>query len=359
MLDCFKLPEEISVRVDRHTMQSLIEAIFRSFSMPENAARAATDVLLYADLRGIDSHGVSNMMPSYVAGFRDKRINPNATMSCTEDYAGTLSFNCDRGLGLAQGGALMEIAMARAKEQGIAFVTGYNGSHYGACAYYVHQAVRENLIGISMTTGSLKVLPTFGAEQLVGLNPLGFGVPTGTEIPFIFDAAMSSVASNKIKTLQRLDHEVLPGWISDDLGTPLMKPTKIPDEFMILPLGGTREIGSHKGFSLAMMIEILCGVLTGTGGGPHRRQGNAHCFVALDVERFTDMTTFKADVDCYLRSLLECKPAPGEDRVIYAGVLEHEAERDRTKRGIPYHPEVIFWLRHLANELDIEHGLPR
>ena len=358
MLDCFKVPEEIAVRVAHQVMHPLVQEIFQSFAMPDEAAKAATDVLLYADLRGIDSHGVSNMMPAYVADFRKSIINPNPVMSCTQDFAGTLSFDCDRGLGLAQGHTLMSVAMERARTQGIAFVTGYNSNHYGACAYYVHQAVAENLIGMSMTTGSLKVAPTFGAERMVGLNPLGFGVPTESEIPFIFDAAMSSVASNKIKTLQRLDRKVLPGWISDLAGTPIMKATDVPEDFMILPLGGTREIGSHKGFSLAMMIEILCGVLTGTGGGLHRRQGNSHCFIAIDIARFTDVSVFKQEMDDYLRSILDCKPATGHERVVYAGVLEHEAKIDRCKLGIPYHPEVISWLQRLAHELRIEHRLP-
>lgn len=353
MLDCFKVPEEIAVRVEHRKMHTLVHAIFRSLAMSEEAAKDAADVLIYADLRGIDSHGISNMLPTYVEGLRNGTINSRPTMTCTQDSAATLSFDCDRGLGLAQGRTLMAAAMERARTQGIAYVTGYNSSHYGACAYYVHQAVSESLIGISMTTGSVKVTPTFGAERLVGLNPLGFGVPAGDEIPFIFDAAMSSVASNKIKTLQRLDRNVLPGWISDQEGTPIMEATHVPRDFMILPLGGTREIGSHKGFSLAMMIEILCGVLTGTGGGPHRCQGNAHCFIALDIRRFTELSEFKQEMDAYLRSILDCRPAPGHDRVIYAGVLEHESEINRNTRGIPYHPDVISWLRDLSSELGI------
>ena len=358
MLECFKVPEEIAVRVDTRVMRALVQAVLESLGMPVTAAKDATDVLLYADMRGIDSHGVSNMLPVYVDGLREGDINPNPTMKCTHDCAGTLSFDCNGGLGLAQGRTLMAFAMERTLTHGIACVTGYNSSHYGACAYYVHQAVSENLIGISMTTGSLKVAPTFGAEQLVGLNPLGFGVPTKDEIPFIFDAAMSSVASNKIKTLRRLDREVLPGWICDEEGTPIMATSEVPEQFMILPLGGTREIGSHKGFSLAMIIEILCGVLTGTGGGPYRRQGNAHCFIALDIERFTGLTEFKQDMDVYLRSILDCKPAAGHERVIYAGILEHEAEIDRERHGIPYHPEVISWLREFATKQGIEHSLP-
>lgn len=326
--------------------------------MTEEGAKHASDALLYADLRGIDSHGVSNMLPKYVSGLRSGVINPKPNLSCSQDFAATLAFDCDQGLGLEQGHTLMSVAIDRARTQGVAYVTGYNGNHYGTCAHFVHQAVTEDLIGISMTTGSLKVTPTFGSEQLVGLNPLGFGVPAGTEIPFIFDAAMSAVASNKIKTLQRLDRKVLPGWIADAAGNPVMESINVPQDFMILPLGGTRELGSHKGFSLAMMIEILCGVLTGSGGGPHRHQGHAHCFIAIDIARFSEIAKFKHEMDTYLRAILDCKPAPGHARVIYAGVLEHEAEIDRRNHGIPYHPEVVSWLQTLAHDLNINHNLP-
>ena len=147
-----------------------------------------------------------------------------------------------------------------------------------------------------MTTGGLLVTPTQGAERLLGLNPIGIAAPSNVEVPFIFDASMSSVAANKIQLLRRVDGNVAPGWISDAEGAPVMEESPVLDGFMMLPLGGTREIGSHKGFGLAMLVEILCGVLTGTGGGPFRRQNTAHYFMAYDVGAFCDVDVFKKDL---------------------------------------------------------------
>lgn len=358
MLERFLVPEEIAVRVDQKVMRSAVEGIFVALGMPDEDARAATDVLIYADIRGIDSHGVSNMMRAYVAGFRAQQINPRPNLSRTVDHVAAISYDCDRGLGLAQSREMMEAACERARQTGVAVVTAYNGRHYGPSAYYAHIGVDNDMVGISMTAGGVLVAPTFGAERLLGLNPLGVGVPTDQEVPFIFDASMSSVAGNKIELLKRVGGNVLPGWISDSDGDPIMAETQVPQDFMMLPLGGTREIGSHKGFGLAVMIEVLCGILLGTGGGPFRRKGVGHYFMAYDISRFSDLSTFKSDMDEYLRAILDCRPAPGEERVIYPGVPEHEAELDRKANGIPYHPEVIEWFRKITAELSVEHELP-
>ncbi len=358
MLDRFKVPDDIAVRVKQEDMRHAVEGIFKSFEMPDAEAEAAADVLMYADIRGIDSHGVSNMMRAYVAGFRAGQINPKANLSRTLDHVAALNFDCDRGLGLAQSREMMLAACERANETGVAVATAFNGRHYGACAYYAHVGLDHDMVGISMTAGGLLVAPTQGAERMLGLNPLGIGAPADKEVPFIFDASMSSVAGNKIELLRRVGGHVLPGWVTDAEGNPVMDETQVPQDFMMLPLGGTREIGSHKGFGLSFMIEILCGMLQGTGGGPHRRKGVAHYFMAIDVSRFTDLDGFKKDMDDYLRSILECKPAPGETRVVYPGYPEYEAELDRRELGIPYHPEVIEWFKKTTNELGIDNNLP-
>ena len=358
MLDRFKVPEEIAVRVPQQVMRQVVEDIFQSFEMSSTDAQASADVLMYADVRGIDSHGVSNMMRAYVAGFRGGHMNPKAKLQRTVDHLAAISFDCDKGLGLAQSKEMMLSTCERARETGVAVATAFNGRHYGPSAYYAHVGLNEDMIGISATAGGLLVAPTQGAERLLGLNPLGIGCPANEEVPFIFDASMSSVAGNKIELLRRVGGEVLPGWVTDSEGAPVMTETQVPANFRMLPLGGTREIGSHKGFGLALMIEVLCGLLTGTGGGPHRRQGVAHYFMAYDISKFTDLELFKNDMDAYLRSILDCKPAPGEDRVVYPGIPEYEAELDRSKNGIPYHPEVIEWFKKTADEQGVSHELP-
>ncbi len=357
MLDRFKVPDDIAVRVAPDAMRHTVEAMFGALGMPEADAVQAADVLIYADVRGIESHGVSNMMRAYVHGFRNGHVNPTPDWKIVRDTGPALYVDSDNGLGLAVGPAVMDLAIERAKQYGIAFAVTSNGGHYGAAAYHAHRALPHDMIGISMTSGGVHVAPTFGAEPLLGLNPIGIAAPAGTEVPFLFDASMSSVAGNKIGLLRRVGGHVLPGWVAEEDGTPVMEEAPVPPNFLLLPLGGTRDIGSHKGFGLMMMVEVLTTVLGGTGAGPDRRTAFAHSFIACDVGAFTDLETFKADMDAYLKRLRECRAAPGAERVVYPGMLEAEDEADRSANGIPYHPEVIEWFTATCAELGVAHHL--
>ncbi len=353
MLERFHVPEEIAVRVRIEAMQATVEDIFRKLGMPDEDAVQAADVLLYADARGIESHGVSNMLRSYVASFAQGGINPTPEPRIVRELPAAATLDSDGGHGLVIGPMAMRMAMDRAETYGIGSITAVNGRHFGACAYHAAMALERDMIGIAMTTGGVSVAPVHGAERLVGLNPLGIAAPTRHEPPFIFDASMSSVAGNKIVLAKRLGVPVMPGWIAEDNGTPIMDERAIPDDYMMLPAGGTRELGAHKGYSLAVMIEVLCGILGGSGGGPHRRRGASHHFIAYNLEAFVDLEEFKSDMDEYMRSLQDCTPAAGQSRVVYAGLPEHEEEIERRQHGIPYHPEVIEWFQSITSELEI------
>ena len=353
MLERFHVPEDIAIRVSQDDMRATLVDIFTKLRMPPDDAVLSADVLIYADLRGVESHGVSNMVRSYVTGFQEGKINPNPSTKIIREAAAVCTIDSDQGLGLVVGPAAMNEAIKRAEKYGIGSVSVTNGRHFGAAGYHAAMALEHDMIGIAMTTGGVTVVPTHGAERLVGLNPLAIAAPTRDEPPFIFDASMSSVAGNKITLAKRLGVDAMPGWIAKSDGTPIMDEREIPDEYMILPLGGTREVGSHKGYSLAVMIEILSGVLSGGAAGPHRRAGASHHFIAYKIDAFTDVDGFKDDLDQYMKTLAESKPAPGQDKVTYAGLPEYEEEKDRFENGIPYHPEVIDWFRSISAELQL------
>ena len=353
MLEHFHVPSDIAVRVEPDAMRATVQDIFRAMGMSEQDAQQSTDVLLYADLRGIDSHGVSNMLRVYVQGFQEGRINPTPQWSIIREAAAVCTIESDRAHGGVIGPEAMRIAMDRAESYGIGSVTVANGGHFGAAAYYAAMALERDMIGVAMTAGGVAMVPTSGAVAMLGLNPIAIAAPARDEPPFIFDASMSSVAGNKIRLARRLGHGTLPGWIATADGAPIMEEQEIPDGYLMLPLGGTREIGSHKGYGLSVMIEILTTVLAGRGAGLNRRAGQAHHFVAYKIDAFTDLDQFKDDMDEYLRALRESPPAPGEDGVTYAGLPEHEEEIERSERGIPYHPEVIDWFREVTTELGI------
>ncbi len=357
MLDRFQIPEDIAVRVPADDMRVTVERMFQSLGMPEDDARRCTDALIYADLRGIDSHGVSNMMPSYIARLKDGRINPAPVWKILRDAPAVATVDSDRGLGLTIGPQAMDLALDKAEACGVGAVAVTNGGHFGAAAYHAVRALDRDMIGVAMTVGGLAVAPTFGAKAMVGLNPIGVAAPTRNEVPFVFDASMSSVAMNKIRIARRLGSTVPPGWIAELDGTPIMHETAIPESFLMLPLGGTREIGSHKGYSLAVMVDILSGLLSGTGPGFLHQEDVSHHFLAYRIDAFTDLDGFKDDMDRFMKGLRETPPAPGHDRVLYAGLPEHEAEVERRARGIPYHPEVLDWFRKTAAELGVHHEL--
>ena len=361
MLKQFAVPEDIAVRVEVDKMHNAVLQIFLELGMDEENAERSTDTLLYADTRGIDSHGVSNMLRVYVAGLRSGDINPRPEWKIEREFPATATVDTDRGLGVAVGPELMELAITKAKTYGVGTVIANNGRHFGAAAYHAQLAIEHNMIGLSMTVGGLSVVPTFGAEARVGLNPLSIAVPAKDEPPFIFDASMSSVAGNKVRLAQRLGEPMLPGWVAEADGTPIMEPKELPEDFLILPLGGTREIGSHKGYSLAATIDILAGVLSTAGSAFQRSEGSGngigHHFTAFNIEAFTDADEFKSNMDEYLQALKETPTAPGQERVIYAGVEEHEQEIERRERGIPYHPEVIEWFETTFSELGLSNLL--
>jgi len=357
MLDRFKVPEDIAVRVAPDAMRATVTGLFTALGMGVANATQAADVLVYADVRGIDSHGVSNMTPRYVSWLQKGVINATPQTRVLRDTGPAVTVDGDRGLGLVVGPPAMDLAIERARNHGIGVVLVSNAGHYGAAAYHAHRAIAHDMVGVSMTTGGLLVAPTHGAERLLGLNPIGIAAPSGKEIPFIFDASMSSVAGNKIALLNRVGGKVLPGWVARADGSPVMEEATVPEGFMMLPLGGTREIGSHKGFGLMMMVEVLTTLLAGAGGGPFRRGDSTHYFAAYNIGAFSDAGQFKDDMDAYLRRLLDSKAAPGEKRVVYPGVEEAEIEADRLERGIPYHPEVVEWFTTTCESLQAKHHL--
>ena len=210
-----------------------------------------------------------------------------------------------------------------------------------------------------MTVGGNIVVPTFGAKAMIGLNPIAVAVPAGKEPPFVFDASMSGVAGNKVALAKRLGVKLAPGWVTTPDGTPIMEEVDPADGQMMLPLGGTRDGGSHKGYSLALTVDILSSLLAGGQPGFLDKGTASHHFIAYRIDAFTDVTEFKEQMDIYLKALRECPPAPGHKRVYYAGLPEHEEQIDRRKHGIPLHPEVIEWFRGICSELRIPWTLTR
>jgi LDH2 family malate/lactate/ureidoglycolate dehydrogenase len=204
--------------------------------------------------------------------------------------------------------------------------------------------------------GANQTVPTFGSKPVMGTNPIAWAAPARNMPPFLFDVATTQVANNKIGLARRIGANIEPGWVADLDGEPILEEVAPPDtgDYYLLHIGGTRENGSHKGYGLALMNEIICNELSGYGPGPVVGGSGGHFFQAYDIEAFTDTEKFKDDMDALLQYIVDVPPAKGFERVLYAGLKEDEDEKERMKTGIPYHKEVIEWFESYCVEAGIE-----
>src|SRR5215216_7698999 len=297
MLPRFHVPAADQVLVSESALRRTVKEVFIACGVPADDAADGADVLVSADLRGVETHGVSNMLRAYVAMFKDGDLNPAPDVKLLRNAPGIANLDGDRGLGILQGKKAMQLAIDKARLAGVGVVTMRNSGHLGAVGHFAMQAAKQGLIGVCMTAMSKLVLPTFGAEPRLGTNPISIAAPAKHEPFFLYDAATSSIAGNKIGLARRVGASVEPGWIAQPDGTPIMEMQPVPPGQMyglggyhLLPLGGTREQGSHKGFGLGLMVEMLTTMLS--GGIPSALKDQSplgrHHFAAYDIAAFCD-----------------------------------------------------------------------
>lgn len=355
MLERFKVKETDAIRIQAEPLHRTVSAIFAKMNVVPEDAQLAADVLLSADLRGVDSHGVSNMLRSYIDGYNSGLLNPRPNVRVTRETPSTANLESDGGLGIIVTPKAMDLAIQKAQQVGIGMVTIANGRHLGMAAYHAMRALEHDMIGVCMTSTRPSVVPTFGREPRLGTNPIALAAPAKQEPPFVLDMATSAVASNKFGLALRLGVDLEAGWIADGDGTPIMEQGPVPETFFGLPLGSNRELGSHKGYGLGCMVDIMCGLLSGGGFGmtAGKARRYTHMVAAYQIEAFTSVEEFKEMMDEFLRTLKNTPPAPGHERVLYPGLPEAEVEQERRANGIPLHPEVIQWFKDICNELDM------
>ena len=360
MLEQFKVQPEDQVRVQEKNLRDMVYSVFLKMGLDDEDAALGTDVLVKADLRGVDTHGVSNMLRSYVTGYGNGEINPHPNLTITRETPATANIDGDRGLGIIVVPKAMQIAISKAETVGMGVVTIHNSRHLGMASYHALMAAEKDMIGMCMTSCPPAVLPTFGAEPILGTNPIAVAAPAAKEAPFVFDAAMSAVAGNKLGLARRNETKLLPGWVSDSKGNPIMEEVDPPnsdwgsDASYLLPIGGTREIGSHKGYGMMCIVDILSGILTGGGYGVNPGRPNfGHYVAAYSIEAFMDTDEFKRTMDEWIGMITNSRPAEGHERVLYPGLPEKEAFEERSQNGIPLHTEVVEWFRDISAELSI------
>jgi L-2-hydroxycarboxylate dehydrogenase (NAD+) len=358
-------------RVRVEALDTFCTQVFETLGVPPKDAAITSEVLIAADLRGVDSHGVARL-PRYVNGLRDGVMLLNPEIKVVHETPTTATLDAADGLGQPAGVRGMELAIRKATEMGTGFVAVRNSNHYGIAGYFALMALKHDLIGISLTNSEILVVPTFGKKALFGTNPISVAVPAGEERAYVLDMATSTVPLGKLEVYNRLGKELPAGWATDPEGNP----TQDADLALrglssrdvlggLLPLGGAGELLSgHKGYGLALLVDILCGVLAGTAyselvypKGPNGESLPAkvgHFFGAIRIDGFRPIDQFKADMDNLIRMVKSSPKCESQDRIYIHGEKEFEKEAERRRNGIPLHPKVIANMKKISEELQVE-----
>jgi L-2-hydroxycarboxylate dehydrogenase (NAD+) len=332
---------------------------------PADAAVVA-DVLVAADLRGVESNGVARL-ETYVSRIRSGKLEAKAKVEVIRETPTSLLLDAGNGLGHPAGKHAMLATIEQAKKSGAAFATVRNSNHYGIAGYYAMLALEHDMIGIASTNTVRYGAPTFGRDVTLGTNPFAYAIPAGKEPAFVLDFATTTVPRGKLELYLRKEKPLNPGWAIDEEGNPTLDPAAAV-KGALLPLGGFgTDNGGHKGYGLGLLADILCGVLSGGAFGsdlPVPSSGPepgkiSHFFGAFRIDGFRDVEAFKRDMDRELRAFKDSEKAPGQARIYVAGEIEHDKTLYNRKHGVPVHVNVWNGLERLAGELDIAFALNR
>lgn len=340
--------------------------IFLKIGCSETDAETATRALLSADLRGVDSHGVARLS-GYVRLWEVKRINASPNIRIVHESPSTAVVDGDSGLGLVVAPAAMQIAIDKAKTAGTGWVSVKNSNHFGIAGYHAMMALEHDMIGMAMTNASPLVSPTFSVERLLGTNPIAVAIPAGKEQPFVADFATTTAANGKLEILQRKNQPTPNGWVQTKDGQPSIDANELKNGGALLPLGGDREHGSHKGYMLGSIVDIFSAVLSGANYGPWvppfpayvpmpenmPGEGIGHFFGAMRIDAFRTADEFKTNMDKWIQRFSTAKTVAGEEKVIIPGEPEREMEKERMNNGIKLLQPVVEDLQQVAEKFSV------
>jgi LDH2 family malate/lactate/ureidoglycolate dehydrogenase len=352
--------------IDSTYLKAFTQQIFEKMGCAAEEALLAADCLNQADLRGVDSHGVARLS-GYVRLWEKNRLNAKPNMQVVHETPSTAVLDADLALGLVAGPRAMRIAMDKARRVGSGWVAVKNSNHYGIAGYHAMMALEEDMIGLSMTNASPLVSPTFSKSRFLGTNPIAVAIPAKDEPPFVMDMATTTVANGKLEVLQRKGEDAPLGWAQDKDGKPTTDAFALKKGGAMLPLGGDREHGSHKGYCLGAMVDIFSSVLSGANYGPWVPpfvaflepsanpvgDGIGHFFGAFRIDAFRPANEFKEHMDNWIRTFRQAEPVIPGDQVLIPGDPERILTRERLVNGVPVQQAVIEDLENLASKFEL------
>lgn len=358
-----------TVRIDRKTLKRLMTDVLSGVGVPADDAEICADILLAADRRGIDSHGINRLKPIYYDRIRQGILNPRTRIETVREGPATAVLDGHNGMGMVVSKRAMEIAIGKARQYGLGMVAARNSTHYGIAGYYALMAVDAGMIGITGTNARPSIAPTFSVENMLGTNPLTVGMPTDEEFPFLLDCATSITQRGKIEALARDGQPVPEGLVIGRDGALLTDAEAIlkaltGDTAALLPLGGAGEArGGYKGYGYATVVEILSAALqagsflkalSGTDAeGKKIPYPLGHFFLAIDPEAFMGRDAFCRIAGDILRQLRAARRAPDAERIYTAGEKEYLTMRERDRAGIPLNAAMQHEIEVMRRELQL------
>jgi LDH2 family malate/lactate/ureidoglycolate dehydrogenase len=330
--------------VDAEQLRQQVTRIFERLGLPEADARVVAEHLVEADLRGVHSHGVIRV-PTYVEACKAGKINPTPNIQILSDNGGQVVMDGDNGIGQLTAYRANEVAIERGKELGMAGVALRRSNHCGTMAYYAVRAIEHGLIGFATTNAGINMPPTGGTLKLIGNNPFAMAVPTTREWPMVLDMATSVVAGGKLDVARSKGEKIPLGWARDADGNPTDDPAKARE-------GSLEPLGGPKGYGLAVMLDVLAGVLSGGRfGAGLGEKGSSQYFMTIAVERYMPMAEFKSKMDELIDQIHNSPKAAGVQQIYVPGEIEHNLQSQRNKNGVPIEASVLESLDAATKQL--------
>lgn len=366
-----KMADTAEFLVQAESLTNFCIQVFENVGVPQEDACITAKVLVMADLRGIEGHGVARLR-RYVNGLRSGMMVAKPVVKVVRETPATALIDAGAGLGQPVSYRAMQKAIQKAKEAGAGFVTVCNSNHYGIAGYYAMMALPHDCIGMSMTNADVLVVPTFARDAMLGTNPIAVAAPADKERPFVLDMATSTVTRGELEVYERLGKPLPMGWATDERGVGTEDAHKVLENLRkragggLLPLGGEGELLSgYKGYGLALWVDVFCGILSGaayatsvypkTTGGKPLPANLGHFFGAWNVDSFRPINEFKTAMDDLQRQMKGAPKAEGQYRIYIHGEKEFEKSELYARQGIPLNPKVAADLRIIAREVGVRY----